>query len=540
MFEPLDNVDIYDYLKAIGVENPSRYFKYNTVEKDYNYDHIKEAIECFNKHKNNKSNIATLVDSDVDGAMSSCMLISFMREAYGLEITKFFHHKNPKAHGLADAEIVQQINLSDIDLLFVPDANANMKKKELLNSKGERVDIIVLDHHKNENKNENCIFVNNQFSPNVVNKDGSGTLVTWHFLHLLNPKIANTYISYVFISTLSDSMSLCSYENATFCHRGVKRIHENLKPFVDKFNKDTLFSSFSFGGIIPKFNSTIRLATREEKDKLFDCLSGKITDKDILEEVFKFCSHYHSFQNEESKRLMEESVSVEDLNDKVLLCKINEKTPLTGLVANKIQSKYNMPVLLLHDDINGHQCAGSARSPIPLKEILKESKLFSLVEGHSQACGIAYNSDNEDKIRDYLCSISLSEPSETVLKSLAVNSLSTKDIDLFEPYTELWGNDMTQPLYHIYNIKIKKSDISIIGRTKTTIVFNIGKWKFIKFFCSHDWIEENITNLPYKNLSINLIGTLQWNEFRGTKSPQVVVEKIEIESDDVSLDDIFS
>jgi hypothetical protein len=41
-------------------------------------------------------------------------------------------------------------------------------------------------------------------------------------------------------------------------------------------------------------------------------------------------------------------------------------------------------------------------------------------------------------------------------------------------------------------------------------------------------------------LNINLIGTLQWNEFRGTKSPQVVVEKIEIASDDVSLDDIFS
>ena len=53
MFEPLENVDIYDYLKAIGVENPSRYFKYNTVENDYNYDNIREAIECFNKHRNN-------------------------------------------------------------------------------------------------------------------------------------------------------------------------------------------------------------------------------------------------------------------------------------------------------------------------------------------------------------------------------------------------------------------------------------------------------------------------------------------------------
>ena len=58
-----------------------------------------------------------------------------------------------------------------------------------------------------------------------MNTVGSGTLVTWHFIHKLDEKLANKYISYVFISILSDSMSLLSDENRTFADRGIIEIH---------------------------------------------------------------------------------------------------------------------------------------------------------------------------------------------------------------------------------------------------------------------------------------------------------------------------
>ena len=63
LFKSDEIVEIGDYLKAIGVPSPSKYFKYNTIEDDNNYDDIDVAVALFKKHRDRESKIATLVDS---------------------------------------------------------------------------------------------------------------------------------------------------------------------------------------------------------------------------------------------------------------------------------------------------------------------------------------------------------------------------------------------------------------------------------------------------------------------------------------------
>lgn len=63
LFKSDEFVGIDDYLKALGVSSPSKYFKYNTVEDDNNYDNLDVAIALFKKHRDRESKIATLVDS---------------------------------------------------------------------------------------------------------------------------------------------------------------------------------------------------------------------------------------------------------------------------------------------------------------------------------------------------------------------------------------------------------------------------------------------------------------------------------------------
>ena len=63
LFKSDEFVGIDDYLKVLGVASPSKYFKYNTVEDDNNYDNLDVAIALFKKHRDRESKIATLVDS---------------------------------------------------------------------------------------------------------------------------------------------------------------------------------------------------------------------------------------------------------------------------------------------------------------------------------------------------------------------------------------------------------------------------------------------------------------------------------------------
>jgi hypothetical protein len=63
LFKSDEFVGIDDYLKVLGISSPSKYFKYNTVEDDNNYDNLDVAIALFKKHRDRESKIATLVDS---------------------------------------------------------------------------------------------------------------------------------------------------------------------------------------------------------------------------------------------------------------------------------------------------------------------------------------------------------------------------------------------------------------------------------------------------------------------------------------------
>ena len=471
--------------------------------------------------------------SDVDGYMSASMLFDFLtKKKY--KCSYLLHDENPKAHGLDDTQIMRQLKEKEPSLLIVTDAGSlNNKPCEKLEKLGWEV--LILDHHEaSAEDNKHAIVVNNKISDRVENKDGSGALVTWHFMHLIDPDLANEYISYVAISIISDSMSFLTNENATFIIRGLQAnvIHPNLKPLIDKLQTNYYPLSFSFGGLVVKSNSTIRLGTIEDKKLLFECMCG---NHEHIDDVVKIVKHYHTKQNLEATRILEQSVEIDDDTQNVLLCKLSEKTPLTGLVANKLMGKTGKPVLMVHEKADG-KVEGSVRSPVPFRDLLNESGLFNYNQGHSFAHGTSYNLENEEIVKEFLYSLTDLEPCYDVLCSLGLNSLSTDLIDVFDGYNELYGNDLKEPQFHIKGLVLNKNDFNVIGKAGTTVKFEKNGWQFIKFFCTHEWIEENIVNMA-DEVNVEMIGKLQWNEWCGTKSPQFVIERIEFK--EFGFDDLF-
>jgi single-stranded DNA-specific DHH superfamily exonuclease len=303
-------------------------------------------------------------------------------------------------------------------------------------------------------------------------------------------------------------------------------MHPNIKDLVDSVQKDYYPLSMSFGGIIPKVNSTIRLGTIEEKKMMFELMCGKDIE---YAKVSKIIKHYHSQQNTESSDLLENHVSIDNEDAVVLLCKLDCKTPLTGLVANKLMGKTGKPVLMLHDRDDGN-CDGSVRSPIPIRDILNDSGLFNYNSGHVYAMGTSYKQENEEQVKEFLYNLDLPEPSYDVYQV----GFTKRDIEPFGDLKMLWGNDLTEPQYYV-KMEVCTDMIDVIGKSGTTIKFvdNDGM-TYIKFFCTHEWIDKL---KAHKKIIVEMIGKGQWNEWNGTKTPQFVIDRMEFR--EPSFEDLF-
>lgn len=118
-----ENFDIESPKKTFfNNRNVDNYLKYEDVDigsviSYENLDNIDIAVECFNKHIENGSNIGILVDCDCDGICSSTIMYKYICDISTNISIQYFIHKG-KQHGLSnDIDIP-----NDIQLLIIPDA----------------------------------------------------------------------------------------------------------------------------------------------------------------------------------------------------------------------------------------------------------------------------------------------------------------------------------------------------------------------------------------------------------------------------------
>lgn len=449
-------------------------------------------------------------------------------------IKPIFHDKNPKAHGLNDDEVMGYLKSQESGYLFINDASTNDTEfmKELVDLKWL---IYTTDHHIKSVDNPYCTLVNNQISENVINKGLSGTGVIWKCLkrydEIYEYNYAKYLISYVMCSIISDSMSLLYEENYSFIKWGKINIHRNLLPFIEAFNKGDTNKDYSYGFVV-KMNSTIRLGTLDDKRDLFYGLCGEL---DNINNLINRMNKLHTKQSNEVNKLIENNIE-EIYNNKIGLFKVDTKSPLTGLVANKLMSKYNKPILLVYENEN-NECFGSCRSPIPIKNQLNKSGLFVFNEGHLQSFGTCYMKDKEKDIIDYFRNMELEEPTETVLLSTNTSSLSNVLFNFKEDNKQYFGTNIPIPKFHIHSIHINGKDIKELGNG-STIKFSYKGVDFIKFFCSKD-LKEQLHIGKNKSLSIEVIGELDKNIFRGKITNQVIIDKIEVKDYNRNVNDVF-
>lgn len=515
---------------------------------------IGKAVEVFDKHIQNNSNITIIVDCDVDGQCSAAMVYSYIKRVIlnnNIKITYLFH--TGKQHGLS-SEIVIPDNT---DLLIIPDAGTN-DVEQCKQLKANGVDIIILDHHEREVKNPYAVIVNNQCSANYPNKELCGAGIVYKFLQALDDyywnDYADDYLDLVALANISDMMDLRSAETKRLIDKGLASVaNKCFEEFINiqnysmkgKVNPHTI--AFCITSLI---NAMCRVGDSEEKDLLFRAFietdevfeykkrgEKKPIEETIYQRAVRLCKNAKSRQDTQVRKLLPTLTKKTEGNENAVLFVKGNNIPsaFLGLVAMKLADYSKKPCLILRKNEEDDIYRGSARNfdnsyIADLKKMLLSINQFNWCQGHGNAFGFEINSRNVSNAitrLDELCSQTDKRLNvDFVFDYENFNLGMISDVISLEDY---YGTGIKEPLFVISNIPLEREQGSIMGKNEDT-------WKFItdddvaiiKFCNPHDDVVLDFLSGYDDEISINALCQLGMSEYKGIITPQIVVKSYEV------------
>lgn len=573
------------------------YHYLNTTDEDLNSplllgeDKLKNAATTIIKHIQANDKCLIICDCDCDGFTSAALLGNYLYELFPswTENNIIYGFHEGKQHGLSDQ--LDYINEVSPQLIIVPDAGSNdLKEHEIITGKG--IDLIILDHHLIEQRDEKtkAIIINNQDEKeNYSNKELSGVGIVWQFCryidNIMGQNVADNFLDLVALGLTGDMMSLTSIETHHLINKGFKP--ENIhNPYIyEMWQKN----SFKLGNhissidaafyIVPMINAVQRSGTLEEKILLFNSML-KYTAFEMIPSTKRGCKGQEerlvdqavrmstNVKNRQTKaqdaelEILEKKIKDENmLEHKALIFTIESQINknIAGLIANRLASKYQRPCCILtktieidpaqtfivnqnKEALEVNSCGrylyqGSARGYercglTDFKTICEKAGAEWAI-GHSNAFGLCVP---EDKIDTFIENIDIelsnlgitTEPIYYVDYIYNGTNVNPQDILTISNLKNLWGKDLDEPYIAIEKLKIEKSMITVYRKKGNTLKISISKDVDLMKFNATDEECEIFENFNGAYLEINAIGRCNQNEWLGNISAQIFLEDYEI------------
>ncbi|MEK4049860.1 DHH family phosphoesterase [Bacillus sp. FSL K6-2839] len=476
---------------------------------------INKASELLLDHLKNGSNIFIQIDSDTDGITSSVILMKYIKKMFPKSKITYRMHEG-KEHG-----VILDTVPDNTDLVIIPDAGSNQYEihKEL---KERGCDILVIDHHECEVESPHAIVVNNQLSPNYLNKSLTGAGMAYKVCQALDDKLEKNYaeemLDLVAIGNIADSADSRCLETRYYISKGLEGIKN---PFLKKLFKKQEFSTNGVKTIQntqfyinPLINAAIRVGSKKEKDQLIKSFLGS-REKVLYKKRGSTVEESISIQDDtvriltnlknKQKRLVDKAtdeivqkIRQENLLENKILSVYIEgilEKNLTGLVANKLADMFKRPVLLARDAEKAEFLTGSIRGYDKgevknFKELLVGTGLFEFVEGHANAAGFCIKKNSFKKINSALNDLLKDIKHKTVLDvdfEIPFKLLKEDFILEIGNQRELWGYKLEEPLVAITDIHVNKSEIEILKKRTTTLKIRSNQVEFKKQFYKNEF-----------------------------------------------------
>jgi len=452
--------EIYLIKNKINLKNPF----YNT--KDF-----VQGCGLLNKNLNKQNKILIIGDYDVDGCMSTSLLVNFLKQKTS-SVNYFIPDRFKDGYGASKELIIRLIKKFDPKLVIFLDCGSN-SYEAIKYIKTKKIESLIIDHHNTNNPYpEADIFINpkkeveyNNFSYLCT------TFLTYLFVDLYIKLNGEKKISleneliYVLLATVADVMPI----------RGINKIlskqillkfdsNENfiIKNILKYLNIKKKIELYELGyKIAPLINAAGRLNNANQIVELFTTRS-KNRILEILENICKL---------NDKRKLIERNIiddlELEKLNNEngiLFIYKQNLHEGLIGIIASRVKEYYNKPCLVITNSKN--ILKGSARSTTDFNigELIDKSCKLGISlngGGHNLAAGVSLKKTKLNFFKKYINKIYKSKISKpkmfytSIISIKSINNAFVKLIDILGPF----GNKNPIPIFLIQDVKFVKKSI---------------------------------------------------------------------------------
>ncbi|MEC0209688.1 DHH family phosphoesterase [Paenibacillus ehimensis] len=473
-----------------------------------------------------KEKIAVHADVDFDGVTSAAIIYNFLKQ-YTNNIC-YFHAQRRDGHGIY---LLKDKIPEGTELLIIVDSSSNeVDTCKELSERG--IEVIIIDHHTIETKNEYCTLVNpQQEGCSYPNKNASGALITWKVCQVLEDRlggdICKNLIDLVGTGVHSDQMSMLEPENRYVVNEALNNIKNiGLKSAlkVIGLNESKLNATEIAFFLSPLINAATRLDKIELILQLF-------TSEDP-EECEKLAKALKKLNNERKKKQAEAIDRILPTIDPSDKCVVVLDTTLgkgfNGLIAGDLANQLQKPVIVLGeptDEEKSDEYHGSFRSigSFNMLDFVSSIPEALFAGGHPAAGGTGIKKCDLESFRKSLNDGLSNRNLENVLYYELEIDLKEIDESVIKEIKKLYkvnGQNFKEARFLIKNIFI--SDKQELGGGSTVKAYT-DKVELLKFRAPKGYYD----HFPVFS-NIDVIGTLNMNEFTQWKPYKKIIKSNQI------------
>ena len=531
---------------------------------------IATAVDIIVEAFKANSNILIVGDFDADGATSTVVALkAFELMGYSGKVDYLVPNRFEYGYGLTP-EIVKVAAQYSPDIIITVD-NGISSVAGVLQAKAQGCKVIVTDHHLPSKTlpDADAIINPNQLGDEFPSKNLAGVGVIFYLMlavktalqkqnyfeknQLTTPNLTKL-LDLVALGTVADVVPL-DHNNRILVEQGLRRMRSGQAcagiQALFRIAKRSIQSAvstdlgFTCG---PRLNAAGRL---DDMSLGIECLLSK-----DLNAAMEMASALDDLNIE--RRAIEEEMKadalilMDELDDEVLqgdlpevicLYKDNWHQGVIGILAARVREKYNRPTIIFapaddqgedyEGDIQYREIKGSSRSisTIHIRDVLdtvasQNEGLLEKFGGHAMAAGLTLKLNQLEQFQDAICKVVKQQANDDTFQELHYSDgeLLATDFELHQAealrYAAPWGQHFPAPVFNnefiIVNKRLlKEKHYKLIlkpldqSRTIAAIAFNV-----------------DISDWPEEGGAVHLLYRLEVNEFRDTRSLQLMVERL--------------
>ncbi|HDK4298360.1 TPA: single-stranded-DNA-specific exonuclease RecJ [Staphylococcus aureus] len=506
-------------------------------DTDINHDALQlsdmtKTIERIKRAIANGEKILVYGDYDADGVTSTTILVTTL-QLLGAQVG--WHIPNRFTEGYGPNELAfRNAHDEGITLIITVD-NGIQGHNEIKMVQDLGVDVIVTDHHEIGSTLPEAYAIVHPMHPsfNYPFQQLCGAGVAYKLAQALIENVPDYFKALVAIGTIADLVSLTD-ENRSLVKQGLKVLNDQCPTSVKALLKEAGYNDNideeTIGFIIgPRLNAVGRL-----DDASLACELLMTHDEEEAAFLAEQVEHFNRERKDIVATITEEAMAMAEMKVKngdlfLLLAKENWHEGVLGIVASKIVETFALPTLILNIDREQNHAKGSARSidQVSMFEILSaHQELIAKFGGHHMAAGMTMDIENIESLAEGLnkwmkelsetTSLDPVKPVDVLLTENDITIKNIRDMNRLRPF----GTDFSRPIFEMDDLSV--SSVKAIGQQKNHLKLTLGESNIAALFWQNGHLEPELQD----EQPINILGSVQINEWNGNQSPQLIIQDI--------------